>query len=345
MSPARFFREIGYPLTNGTLLMAMLVFFLLGQLVALAGLFGIWLAIVILPAYFRFLIDVLESRMSGREVDPPSIEMFNWIAGAWTLMPLVILIGITWGTIVTYQAFGETATWILGIVLLTLYPASMAVLAITHSALASINPLNIINLIRECGPAYPIAPLTIGAMTVLLYLLARSGLPAFAISIGEIYLFFLTFSLTGAIVADTDVNQQIDIPDPIEPDADAVDALTERVRTKILDHAYGLVSRGNRAGGLAHIETYIEDAALRSDEYHWFFEEMLRWEDTDPALMLGQYYLSHLLDMGDRATALKLMSRCYLENPRFRPLPEDRPRSLELVREQGRDDLIKRLDT
>ena len=84
---------------------------------------------------------------------------------------------------------------------------------------------------------------------------------------------------------------------------------------------------------------------MRSDEYRWFFEEMLRWEDTDPALLLGQYYLGHLLDTGDSAAAVKLMSRCYLENPRFRPLPEDRPRALELAREQDRDDLVKHLDT
>ena len=97
MSPSELLRELAYPASNRTVLMAMLVFFLLAQLAAAAGMFGIWLLIVILPAYFRYLIALLETRLHGRRSEPPGIEMFNWIAGLWTFMPLIVLVGMGWG--------------------------------------------------------------------------------------------------------------------------------------------------------------------------------------------------------------------------------------------------------
>ena len=74
MSPNDLLREIAYPLRNTTVLTAMIVFFLLGKLAAAAGLFGLWLSIVILPAYFRYLMAVLEFRYSGHRIEPPELK-------------------------------------------------------------------------------------------------------------------------------------------------------------------------------------------------------------------------------------------------------------------------------
>ena len=343
MSAAELARELVYPLTSRTVLMAMVVFFLLGQLAAAAGLFGLWLMIVILPAYFRYLLALLETRLHGHRLEPPGIEMFNWIAGLWTFMPLIVLVGIGWGLFTVADYLGTLAAALLGIVLLTLYPASMAVLAMTHSAFASLNPLALLTFIRTCGPDYLAIPALIAGLIGFVYFLAGLGLPPLVVEMADVYLFFLMFSLTGAVAHAAGAEELVDDPDAALPDEAEVEARAERERTSTLDHAYGLVSRGNRAGGLAHIQAYVDGSASAADDYRWFFEEMLRWEETDPALFFAQRYLGFLLDANEQVMAIKLMSRCLMENPRFRPLQEDRERATAIAAAHGRNDLLRQM--
>ena len=55
-------REILYPLTDIAVVLALIFFLLLELLVEVAGLLGLWLIIVLLPAYFRYLLYLLEAR-------------------------------------------------------------------------------------------------------------------------------------------------------------------------------------------------------------------------------------------------------------------------------------------
>lgn len=343
MSPSEVLREIAYPFTNTVVLAAMLVFFGLVKLAIAAGLFGLWLLLVVLPAVFRFLIDVVDARIIGRELEPPGIEMFSWIAGAWTLMPFALLVATGWAILEVSQRFGTVATAVVGLLALLVYPASMAILALTRSVRGSINPVALSALIRICGPTYFLIPAVIAAGVALFYGLYLMGVPRLVLDLADIYLMFLLFTLTGAVVARSDAPRYVENPDPTEPDEEFVEALAEKQRVKIVDHAYGLVSRGNRDGGFAHIETYMRRSPAMTDDYRWFFEEMLRWEDSDPALFFAQRYLHYLLDINEQQMALKLLSRCQLESPRWRPLPEDRDRALELAQAHGRDDLVGRL--
>ena len=64
----------------------MAVFYLLIKLAQAAGLFGLWLMIVILPGILRFLLHVSEARIYGLPIEAPGIEKFNWIGSAWSLM-------------------------------------------------------------------------------------------------------------------------------------------------------------------------------------------------------------------------------------------------------------------
>ena len=72
----------------------------------------------------------------------------------------------------------------------------------------------------------------------------------------------------------------------------------------------------------------------------WFFEEMMRWENTDAALFFGQECLAHFLHHDLDAMALKLLSSCIHENPAWRPRPEDRQHAVELAEKYSRDDLL-----
>ncbi len=114
-------------------------------------------------------------------------------------------------------------------------------------------------------------------------------------------------------------------------------------RQKVANHAYGFISRGNREGGFAHIREWLEKEIEPDEAWQWFFDEMLKWENKNPALFFAQEYLGQLLDWGHEQEAIKLVSRCLHENERWRPIEENRNHINELLIHYGRDDLQKQL--
>ena len=357
MNPARLLREMVYPFSMLTVLLAMLMFFvgirlayagsmllLAGSVLAIAvGIFGIVTLIALVPALFVYLLNVLDARIAGREVEPPVVEDFSWLTGLWSRMPMFILLGGGWAALTISVQWGILPAVALSMLLLIFYPASMALLSLTRSWLGSINPLAILTLLRICGHRYFLVPAVIGSLAGFLYILSWYDAPRLMLEFGYMYLLFLMFSLTGVVVGDSDALKYVENPAPVEPGDDAVDAQIEKERVAILDHAYGLVSRGNRDGGFAHIEAFMAESPGRGEHYRWFFEEMMRWEDTQPALFFAQRFLGHLLDSGDQHLVLKLLGRCLLENPQFRPLAGDRERVFELLEAHGREDLAQQL--
>ena len=134
------------------------------------------------------------------------------------------------------------------------------------------------------------------------------------------------------------------IPDAIEMTAEERRERLTADRQNVANHAYGFVSRGNRAGGLAHIQSFIDGEQDKEEAYNWFFNQMLKWENMDAALSFAQPYLHRLLSQQRDAAALKLLSQCYHANPRFRPAKEDAEAAIELAKRSRRDDLLDFLD-
>jgi hypothetical protein len=167
------------------------------------------------------------------------------------------------------------------------------------------------------------------------------GVPLFLIDLGTSYQIVLLFSMTGAVLHTKDVAMQVTIEDPLEPTADDIARDLDNERRKVANHAYGFVSRGNREGGFAHVRQWLEKEADLAEAYRWFFHEMLTWENKDPALFFAQEYLGGLLESEMENEALKLISRCLHENPRWRPLPENRDEVHELAARHGRQDLFR----
>jgi hypothetical protein len=158
-----------------------------------------------------------------------------------------------------------------------------------------------------------------------------------------LYLAFAFYALTGGIVRPYRLQDEVDIPEPVEPDGAAAGVRLAQARSDVLGHAYGLISRDNRAGGLRHLEDWIGRDPSPAAAYRWFFEQMLRWERKEPALFFAQRYLSWLLKNGEDVAAVKLMLRCRLENETFQPLPEDREFAREAAERCQQDTLAGRL--
>lgn len=139
--------------------------------------------------------------------------------------------------------------------------------------------------------------------------------------------------------------------DPVPVDADKAEIeagdeiadieATLKERARVLNHAYGYVSRGNRAGGLEHIYEWLQEDPAPGHAWAWFFEQMLLWEVPDAAMVFAQQYLRCLLHAEDAVAAVKLMLRCQQISDTFRPLAEDTPQALVAARQCRADELVK----
>lgn len=129
--------------------------------------------------------------------------------------------------------------------------------------------------------------------------------------------------------------------DPV-PDDKEVEQLRKE-RTVVLNHAYGFISRDNRAGGFKHIRDWIEQDPDPDDAWSWFFDQMMLWEIKDPAQLFAQEYLTRLLHDGDCHKAVKVITRCRHVNESFLPLVDDRELAREAAEICGHDELAATL--
>jgi len=342
MKPTEILREIAYPFTEVASLLAMTMFFLLGSLAGRGGPLGLFLWFVILPPMFRYLLYLLEARAARREAPALDAALFGLAENLWSLIPLILILAVIWAEFLLADRFSPPVAMVFGIGVLLIFPASSAVLAITRSSVQGLNPVAWIQLIRVCGLNYALIFVVMALFVFAVPALLRGlGLPEFVIEMSGFYALFLLFTFTGAVVGRSDAVAMVSIPDSVELTPDEVDLRSDAERARTLSHAYGLISRNDRAGGLAHLQTFIDAAADPACDYRWFFSEMLAWEKKDDALFFAQRYLTYLLDVEADTESLKLIARCRLENERFRPLPTDRERALQVAQRLRHNELVK----
>jgi len=336
-------REVAYPLVHLATIVPMVVSWLLFSLAHFFSLFGLFLFLATVVPFFAYLMTLLDARSYQRDAPAFDAELMAFIGNAWALFPLVIAALLGWLQFVIQQNHPPFLSLMLALAVTTVFPASLGVLSITRAPLQGINPVALYNFIRKSGTDYLLLIITLDALWAMLYLWWKSGIAANLLGFGLVYQAFLLYSMTGMVTGRHRLTEQVDIPAPLAATAGQSRGALLKERQKIANHAYGFVSRGNRAGGLAHIQSRIDGEVDQDDACHWFFNEMLKWESPDTALFFAQSYLRRLLQQQDDAQALKLLSQCFHFNPRFKPARDDRDAARALAEGHGRRDLLNLL--
>jgi hypothetical protein len=324
--------ELLFPVRSLACLLAMLMFALLILLALKAGLPGLWLLVVVVPALFRFLVIVAEARAEGRNVEPAGIEFFTLAGSAWTLFPVLP----TAGTLVVVHTMAGTEPALaaaVGLAASVMLPAMIAVIVITHSPLQALHPAALWRLVRSVGPSYLLASF------LFLLLGAAVATGGTAGALGALYLLFAFHAVCGALLRERDLLHDIDIPAD-EATAAALGAVAlAQERRVCLGHAYALFSRGNENGALAYLAKWLEQDPEPYGARDWLQKEMFGWENRRPALCFGQDYLGWLLAAGEPILAVKLMLRLRRLDPAFRPAAADLPAALAAARASGNTEL------
>ena len=337
MTPAKLIQAIVYPLTSATVLVPLVVFWLLGWLASSAGPFGLWLGLIVLVALVRFLVAVLQARARGVEPEPPGIEFFSLVSDTWNLFPVALVLlfaGLIAGAGSALGAVGVAAALVMAAVL---FPASLAILVVTHSPLQSINPIAVLRVIGRCGRTLWIAVVFFAVSAWLAN--ASNALPPLLANLVQIYLWFAWFSLLGSLIEPYDLFDEVDIPAPLEKTADEITGEVEKHRVSALGHAYGFVSRDNREGGFKHLLDEIEKDPDPAAAWAWYFNRMMAWEQNHHALFFAQHYIRDALRHGEELTALKVTMRGHHEDEEFRPFREDIPALASAAERHGNTEL------
>ncbi len=318
------FADLAYPFRTATALLALVTFYLLSELALLGGVLGIFLILLLVPAISRYLMQLLEARARGREVAPPDIALFGFFSEAWSLFPLVLGAGSAAIGYALAARVGQPPAVGLALLATGLLPASLGVLAITHSPLQCVDPRRLAAFIGRCGASYWLLPFVIGAAGLLAALLEQNKVPGVLLRLAAWCATFGLFAAIGAVLRVNKLADDISIPEPVPATREDREEAVTQDRRKTLTHAYGFASRGNRRGGLQHIFDWLEQDPDPDAAWSWFFAELMDWEDTTAALEFAQHYLSRLLRQNKQVAAVKVLLRCCDVNPRFRPFPQDR---------------------
>ena len=344
-----FIRALLLPITNVSVLLAVILFFAFYQVAFLLRHFHFVLALVlaaqlvvfVLPAMTRYLMLLLEARARGADPEPLSAENLTWIGNAWSLFPIVTFAIFGYVAYTLYFDSGMGAVAGVGLVFALLAPASLAILAVTHTALHSLRPGAVFEVIRRSGLRYLVGPVfIIVAVSGVWWLLAEFDSVVLAESIA-FYLLFAGFVLFGEVVRPLSLHDEVDIYEPLDPDAELRDDLQLHERTMILNHAYGFASRGNVRGALKHLYSELDRDPDSATGWPWYLEHMFAWPNGDAALLFAQQYLKRLLHAEEYIAAMKLISRCRLVNESFKPLPEDRDLAIEAAEACHNDELLR----
>ncbi|MEM8682776.1 MAG: hypothetical protein AAGF72_05050 [Pseudomonadota bacterium] len=333
--------EFSYPFRTLGVVVTIVVLEGLLILASSAGLLGIWLTIVVLPALSRYLMMYLQSRSRDREPEVLGIEHFTWTSNFWSLFPVVPFVALAVILVPMAQGGQTTLAWIIGAVAVVLMPASLAVLSITHSPLQSLNPVAVVGLMVRCRSTYWIAPLVVLAFMFLLPML-----DVFPSIVGEflaIFMLLVAFGLIGATLRPHDIVDDVGVEPVLVAGEEVRKAISDKERTATLGHAYGFASRNNLVGAIDHLLSAIDSDREPQEAWRWYFEHMLKWENAYPALKFGQRYVSYLLSIDAGIDAMKLVMRCRLLDERFKPLPDDLAMIVALLEKTGQHDMAREL--
>jgi hypothetical protein len=353
LKPSDFVRELLLPATSPTVFLALLMFFGLFQIAILGRSFGLAIALIlaaqllifVLPALQRTLMRLLKARSLGREPEPPTIESFSWVGDVWMLFPIVHAGVIAYLYVLGADRLGVAATSGIVAAYACFLPASLVLLGVTQSALESINPRAIVFLLRQCGVGYLPGPLfLVASVAVVIWLENHVGHDVLTGSVG-FYLLFASFAVFGGMVRPLQLQQHIEVSDPEHLRAEEFTAQRALVRDATLNHAYGLISRGNRSAGLEHVYAELARDPDPAGGWYWYFDRLMRWENNTAGLAFAQQYTHELLQNGDCVAAVKVMLRCQRVNPAFKPHADDLPEAVAAAEACHNDELARALQS
>jgi len=312
------------PLTNTTVIVAAIGYAVLFLIAGFAGFFGIFLYLITMFSFGSYSYQLLRNFARGRKFfEAPGIESFSPFADVGSALHFVLFAALLL-LIVTTPFVSEPVRWLALALWLFVFPASAAIMGVTMSATAAVDPKSIAHLIGALGRDYVRLLAACVGLALLALLLERllaplgwlAVLPAEALSL---WAWLALLALIGATVG----RRRFELALPgIESDTEYKERHRHGDWQKTLDIAYGSVRSGLVAQGYRTIKDLLDSEADSLEIYQWVFNHTLDWDDPKHALEIGRRFIARLLQERRPYPALELFEQCRRISPAF-DLPGD----------------------
>lgn len=333
-------------LANTTVIVTAVVYGFLLLIGGSAGLFGILLQIMVWLSLWRYAYAVLRHVASGwQKFPPPDIESMNPFGGGFTVILHSLLFALALIFLGTTPFMEGPLRWILLFFVLTVFPASAAIMAMTRNAAVALNPVELVGFVRDLGTDY--AKLLAVSVLLGVLLVLTSAVAAqwwylgFLGQVMGVWTVLALFLATGATLRarrdDFALLEALDDTDVRETRRKHADW------QKTLDIAYASVRSGLAAQAYRTIKELIAAEGDSLEIYQWAFNGMLAWDDQDHAALLGERFARRLWDAGRKVEAVELAQHCRRLSPKFSPPAAFRAELAEYARSLGRHRLADEL--
>ena len=297
--------------------LAAAVSFTLGLWLSLsAGIFGLPLAVFLIPWFAKYLFVILTHAALGRPGVPVlSEEMVNPVhARPLFIFFLLLVFGAAYWSLSRISNGSGTVVIAATIILL---PAMIIIVVISDNPFRSLNPVNVARLIFGLRLDYAGAVLAFGLLPVLLPHVQALNLPTPTVIFILIYWLLIVFRFLGYGVYLNRAGLGVQVE--IAPEITA--AKTEQVRRvahmACLDEVHLYSSAGHYDRAYQTVCQHIKEHADADAAEAWFLERLLAWENTRVGVRLARGAVSRLLAANDTAAAWRWGERCLRIDPGF----------------------------
>jgi len=326
-----------------TILVTSVVYGLLFVLAAQAGLFGIWLGILVLISFWRYCYTALRSFAQGhKRIHPPDLESCNPVGDWGVLMHFFLFPGLM-AVALIYRPAGLVLVPILALA----FPASAALMGLTSNIAHALNPAALIEFARTLGTDYRALVVGYigilgGAFLVLSLMGMVSGMLVFLVgTIIEIWAILASFALIGSALRAHRL--QFEIVGELVPREELLRKQRHDDWRKDLDIAFAAFRSGLYASGYNSLHAIVASQGDSLEVNHWLVENMLEWDEKKYALEVASKLMPRMLASGDGSGALELYQRCRRRDPQFRPPQPVAEQLAECARSFGRSGLADEL--
>ena len=299
-----------------------IVYGILLALAAAAGLFGIWLGILVLLSLWRFGYATLKAMAQGRDPATPGIETMSPVGELPLVLHLVLFPGVVcWYLFTTYMLADDSPSALAyGLIGLTIvvFPASAALMGINHSLPNALNPINVAGVIKGLGKRYLVlliacAIVFICAAIAWTILIAQWNMLLAMVAYGvAVWAHLVLFGLIGvAIYSARDI---FSIPGLAESKQARQQRWAEedkRARWRSeLDIIYGHWRSDAHGKANLALRKLIESEPDAREVLPWLFENTLAWRDKSCALSIARPLIRQLIADGREPDAIAIVQRC-----------------------------------
>lgn len=247
-------------------------------------------------------------------------------------------------------SIGGTAGIALGVFLLALLPASIAVLGFGEKFYEAVNPLTLFKVIRGLGPLYFALLAAMVVYSAIAWFVASTGVWRIFVHAVQLLCELSFFALIGGCMYLR--RRQLGYTASISPERDAERAENERIklRARMMDEVFQLARHGRQVDATAPLAEWFKDLDAEHvcrDAYH-AAEQVLRWENPAAVNTIGSTLIRHLLRFGRPDAALAVFERLRGHTAQFTMDSASDLRTLaEFAESTGRDELAAsmRLET